>query len=122
GFEDRLGSRYGQVAISHTLRFAASRALEQRNLRYYPCACGDSASRLINALVGPFRVTSPGGIHYSMLNPATELVSGILVTSVHPGGFHVGEGIRAGATGILGEALADVVREYWPWHWRPPFL
>jgi hypothetical protein len=122
GFEDRLGSRYGQVAISHTLRFAASRMFEERNLRYWPCGCGDSSSRLFNALTGPFRVTSLNGIHYSALNPVTEIASGILVTGVSSGGLHVGEGVRNGVTGILGESVVDVVREFWPWHWRPPFL
>ncbi|HXT18220.1 MAG TPA: hypothetical protein VN706_21495 [Gemmatimonadaceae bacterium] len=125
GFEDRVGERYGQVAISHTLRFGASRILDERNLRYWPCSCGDGdtrASRWFNALTGPFRVTSPNGIHLSILNPVTELVSGVLVTSVRPGGFHVGEGLRDGVTGLAGEALADVAREFWPWKWRPPFI
>jgi hypothetical protein len=122
GFEDRLGEGYGQVAISHTLRFGASRLFDERNLRYRPCACGDSSSRLFNALAGPYRVTSSRGIHYSLLNPVTELASGILVTSVEPRGFRVGAGVRNGAIGLAGESLVDVVREFWPWHWRPPFL
>jgi hypothetical protein len=122
GFEDRLGARYGQVAISHTLRYAASGVFDERNLRYWPCGCGDSTSRLLHALAGAYRVTSPRGIHYSLLNPLTELTSGVLVTSVRPGGLHVGEGLRNGATGLIGESLVDVVREYWPWRWRPPFL
>ena len=122
GFEDRAGARYGQVAISHTLRYAASRAFDERNLRYWPCGCGDSTSRLLHALAGAYRVTSPRGIHYSMLNPVTELTSGVLVTGVRPGGLRVAEGLRNGATGLIGESLFDVVREYWPWRWRPPFL
>jgi hypothetical protein len=122
GFEDRLGARYGQVVISHTLRFGASRVFDERNLRYWPCGCGDSSSRLFHALAGPYRVTSPAGIRYSVLNPVTEMVSGALVTSVRPGGLHIGEGVRNGATGLIGESLVDVVREYWPWRWRPPFL
>jgi hypothetical protein len=122
GFEDRAGARYGQVAISHTLRYAASWVFDERNLRYWPCGCGDSTSRLLHALAGAYRVVSPRGIHYSVLNPLTELTSGVLVTSVRPGGLHVREGLRNGATGLIGESLVDVVREYWPWRWRPPFL
>jgi hypothetical protein len=122
GFEDRAGARYGQVVISHTLRSVASRVFDERNLRYWPCGCGDSTSRLLHALAGAYRVTSPRGIHYSVLNPLTELTSGVLVTGVRPGGLHVGEGLRNGATGLVGESLFDVVREYWPWRWRPPFL
>lgn len=122
GFEDRLGSRFGQVAISHTLRFAASRALNERTMRYQPCACGDSLSRWRYALLGPFRVTSPTGVHFSAMNPTAEIASGILVTGVRSSGLSVGEGVRAGVTGIAFESLADVVREFWPWKWRPPFL
>jgi hypothetical protein len=122
GFEERLGVRYGQVAISHTLRFAASRKFDERILRYRPCACGDSASRLWRAITGPYRVTSPEGIHYSVLNPVTELLSGVLATGVRSSGLHVGEGLRGGATGLVAESLIDVAREYWPWRWRPPFF
>lgn len=122
GFEDRAGARYGQVAISHTLRYAASRAFNERNLRYWPCGCGDSTSRLLHALAGAYRVTSPSGIHYSLLNPVTELTSGVLATGLSPRGLRVGDGLRNGATGLVGESLFDVVREYWPWRWRPPYF
>jgi len=122
GFEDRLGSRFGQVAISHTLRFGASRLFDERSVRYQPCACDDSLSRWRYAVLGPLRVSSPNGVHLSALNPVSEIMSGILVTGVRSGGLHVGEGARAGVTGIAFESLADLAREFWPWKWRPPFL
>ncbi len=122
GFEDRLGSRYAQVAISRTLRFGFSRIVDERTIRYRPCRCGDSASRTAYALLSPLRVDSPTGVRLSMLNPATELASGILVTSTRSGGLHVGEGVRNGVTGLAAESLASLGREFWPWQWRPPFL
>jgi hypothetical protein len=122
GFEDRLGTRFAQVAISRTIRFGLSRAVDQRTIRYVPCTCGDTSSRLAYALISPYRVSSPTGIRLSLLNPVSELVSGILVTSVRPGGFRVGEGVRNGITGLAAESVGGLVREYWPWHWRPPFL
>lgn len=122
GFEDRLGSRFGQVAISHTLRFGTSRMFDERTIRYQPCACGDSASRLAYAVLGPLRVNSPTGVHLSALNPTAEITSGVLVTGVRSGGLHVGEGLRAGVSGLAVESLANIVREFWPWKWRPPFL
>jgi hypothetical protein len=122
GFEERLASRYGQVAISHTLRFAASRVFDERTIRYQPCACGDSVSRWRYAVLGPLRVSSPAGVHLSPLNPIAEIVSGVLVTGVRSGGLHVGEGARAGVTGLAVESLGDIIREFWPWRWRPPFL
>jgi hypothetical protein len=122
GFEDRLGSRFGQVAISHTLRFGASRIFDERTIRYQPCACGDSLSRLRYAVLGPLRVNSPTGVHLSPLNPVAEIVSGVLVTGVRSSGLHVGEGVRAGVSGLAFESLGNIVREFWPWRWRPPFL
>lgn len=122
GFEDRLGSRYAQVAISRTLRFGLSRAVDQRSIRYRPCTCGDSGSRVAYALLAPLRVNTPTGIRLSMLNPVTEIASGILVTSARSGGLHVGEGVRNGVTGIAFESVGALVREFWPWRWRPPFL
>jgi hypothetical protein len=122
GFEDRLGSRYAQVSIARTLRFGFSRIVDQRTIRYRPCACGDSASRTAYALLSPLRVNTPTGVRLSILNPVTELASGILVTSARSGGLHIGEGIRNGVTGLAAESLGSLVREFWPWHWRPPFL
>jgi hypothetical protein len=122
GFEDRLGARYGQVAISHTLRFGLSRVFDERTIRYRPCVCGDSASRLAYALISPLRVNTPRGIRLSIMNPVAEITSGILVTAVRPGGFNVADGARNGIIGLAGESATSLVREFWPWHWRPPFL
>jgi hypothetical protein len=122
GFADRLGSRYAQVAISHTIRFGLSRAFEQRTIRYQPCACGDSISRFTYALVSPLRVNTPNGRRLSMMNPLTEIASGILVTAARSDGLHVGDGIRNGITGVAAESATALLREFWPWRWRPPFL
>lgn len=122
GFADRLGTRFAQVAISHTLRFGLSRAFDQRTMRYQPCTCGDSINRFTHALVAPLRVSTPDGPRLSMLNPLTELASGILVTGTRSDGLHVGEGIRNGVTSVAAESVTALLREFWPWHWRPPFL
>jgi hypothetical protein len=122
GFADRLGSRYAQVAISHTLRFGLSRTFEASTFKYRPCACGDTSSRVAYALLAPFRVITPHGIRLSTLNPLTELASGILITPAHSGGLRIGEGLRNGLTGIAAESATSLIREFWPWHWRPPFL
>ncbi|MDB4878349.1 MAG: hypothetical protein JWM41_4795 [Gemmatimonadetes bacterium] len=122
GFGDRLGSRYGQVAISHTLRFGLSRVFDERTIPYRVCACGDSSSRVAYALLSPLRVNTPNGVRLSMMNPIAEITSGILVTTVRSGGLQVADGVRNGIIGLAGESAASLVREFWPWHWRPPFL
>ena len=55
-----------------------------------------------------------------MLTPLSDLTSGVLVTSVHPGGFSVGEGLRSGLTGLAASSLIAAGREFWPFRWRPP--
>ena len=122
GFGDRLGSRFAQVSISHTLRFGLSRAFDERSVTYRPCVCGDTGSRFNYALLSPLRVTSPTGIHLSVMNPISEVASGILVTGVRSSGLHVGEGIRDGVTGLAAESALSMLREFWPWKRRPPFL
>lgn len=122
GFGDRLGSRLGQVAISHTLRFGAARAFEQRTMRYHLCSCTGAGGRALYAIEAPLRVITPNGLRLSPLNPITELVSGVMVTATHPGGFSVGQGLFSGATSIAAESAFAMVREFWPWHWRPPFF
>ena len=122
GFGERLGSRFAQVSISHTLRFGLARAFDERSVRYRPCVCGDTSSRFRYALLSPLRVTSPSGVHLSVMNPISEVASGILVTGVRSSGLHVGEGIRDGLTGLAAESALSMLREFWPWKWRPPFL
>ncbi|MDB4898219.1 MAG: hypothetical protein JWN53_27 [Gemmatimonadetes bacterium] len=122
GFGDRLGSRAGQLAISHTLRFGIARAFDERTVKYQLCACGDSLSRFRYALLSPLRVNTPTGRRLSPMYPITEIVSGILVTTVRSDGLHVRDGILNGLTGVAAESATSLVREFWPWHWRPPFL
>lgn len=122
GFADRLGSRYGQVVISRTLRFGIARAFDERTIRYQPCACGDSTSRFVHALIAPLRVNTPSGTRLSVMYPLTEIASGILVTAARSDGLHVGDGIRNGFVSIGAASATSLVREFWPWHWRPPFL
>jgi hypothetical protein len=122
GFTDRLGSRFAQVAISHTLRFGLSRAFDQRTIRYEPCACGDSISRVAYALIAPMRVNTPNGRRLSVMYPLTEIASGILVTGARSDGLHVGDGVRNGITGVAAESAISLLREFWPWRWRPPML
>ncbi len=122
GFGDRLGSRFAQVSISHTLQFGLSRAFDERIAVYRPCVCGDTSSRFTYALLSPLRVTSPSGVHLSVMNPISEVASGILVTGVRSSGLHVAEGIRDGVTGLAAESALSMLREFWPWKRRPPFL
>jgi hypothetical protein len=85
-------------------------------MRFTPSPCGDSVNRFVYAIESPLRVMTPSGAKLSLLNPVTEMVGGILVTSVHPGGLSVRRGVAAGATGIAGESAWSLVREFWPWH------
>ena len=82
------------MAISHTFRFVLSRAFDQRTISYELCVCGDSISRFRYALLSPLRVNTPTGRRLSMLNPLTEIASGILVTAARSNGLHVGDGIK----------------------------
>lgn len=122
GFADRVSSRFGQTVISHTLRFGFARAFDERPVKYRPCTCGDSLSRFRYALFAPLRVDTPTGRRLSMLYPVTEIASGILVTTMRSDGLHVRDGILNGLTGVAAASAMSLVQEYWPWHWRPPFL
>ena len=122
GFEDRLGSRYAAIAISHTLLFGLSRAFDERRVKYQPCQCGDSLSRFAYALLAPMRVDTPTERRLSLLFPFTEVVSGILVTTTRAEGLKVGDGIKSGLTSLAFDSGLSLVKEYWPWRWRPPLI
>jgi hypothetical protein len=120
GYLDRVSSRSAQIAIAHTIRFGVARALDERATRFSPCTCVGFEPRLAHALILPYRVDSPGGTHLSVLTPLSDLTSGVLVTSVHPGGFSLIDGLRGGLTDLLASSLIAAGREFWPFHWRPP--
>ena len=121
GYEDRLGSTYAQVAISHTLRSSTAWLVDERTDPFKPCVCTDS-SRFRYAIETPFRVITPHGVRLSLYNPLTELVSGILVTPLRGRGIRVGEGVANGVLGIAGESAGALVRQFWPFKWRPGII
>jgi hypothetical protein len=122
GFRDRLDSRLGGEVLSHSISFAFERATHQQPEKYRPCQCDGLEPRLSHAFLAPFRVETPNGQRFSALAPFGVLVSSLVVTSVHPGGFSLSRGLESGAGSVASAALTSVVREFWPWRWRPPGL
>jgi hypothetical protein len=122
GFRDRLDSRLGGEVLGHSIRFAFERVAHEQPEKYRPCQCDGFEPRLSHALLAPLRVETPNGQRLSAMAPLGVLVSSLAVTSVHPGGFSLSRGLESGAGGVASAALTTVVREFWPWRWRPPGL
>ena len=122
GLRDRLDSRLGAEVLAHTIRFGFARVAGEQSGKYRRCVCADFGARLEYALVTPFRVETPTGERLSVITPFGDLTSALVVTSVHPGGFSFSRGLTSGASGLASASLTSVVREFWPWHWRPPGL
>ena len=122
GFRDRLDSRLGGEVLGHTIRFAFERVAHETPEKYHACQCEGVERRLSHALLTPFRVATPNGERLSSVGPLGDLVSGLAVTSVQPGGFSLSRGLESAAGGVASAALTSVVREFWPWHCRPPGL
>lgn len=120
GFEDRLATRAAQQTIATTVLLGLSATFAERPARFTLCSCTGRDARLAHALTTPWRVETPHGTVWSALVPVTEVTSALLVTTVEPRGFSWGEGLRAGATGLLASSALSAVREFWPWHRRPP--
>ena len=122
GFRDRLDSHLSAEVLSHTIRFGVASAAREEIGKYQRCECVGFGARLEHALVTPLRVETPRGEHLSAVTPFGEIASALVVTSVQPGGFSIGRGLHAGASGLASASLTAVAREFWPWHWRPPGL
>lgn len=120
GYHDRLASRLGARAIAQTFVLGVSVFYDERRAYFTTCNCTGRGPRLRHALLTPFRVDTPDGTRLSLVVPASEIAGSLLITSLRPGGFKGGAGLVGGATGLLGSALQSTVREFWPWHWRPP--
>jgi hypothetical protein len=119
GYGDRVSSRLGTAAVAQAVVFGVSNALGERPAHFTLCGCTGTRARITHALLMPMRMDTPRGPHLSLLAPVSELGSSILITSLHPGGFSVRDGLIGGAVGVLGSALGSVGREFWPWHRRP---
>ena len=122
GFRDRLDARLGGEVLGHGIRYAIDRVAEEQSGKYRSCQCEGLEARAAHALFTPFRVETPHGERYSVMTPTGVIISSLAVTSVHPGGFSLSRGLASGAGSIGSTALSSLVREFWPWHWRPPGL
>jgi hypothetical protein len=91
----------------------------ERPAHFTLCDCVGTSARLGHALVMPLLMQTPRGTRLSLLAPASEIVSAILVTSLRPGGLAFGSGLAGGAVGVGASALGAVAREFWPFHRRP---
>jgi hypothetical protein len=119
GYGHRALSRLGTEAIAQSVVFGVSQSLDERPAHFALCKCTGTGARLGHALLHPLRMDTPRGPHVSVLAPASEIGSAILITSLHPGGLSVWDGLVGGAVGVLVSALGSVAREFWPWHRRP---
>jgi len=118
GYVDRFSSSLGAAMMGSTLRFGLSHALDERVGQFEPCGCRGFLSRAGHAAAIPFEAyTKSGGRRFSVLTPASEIGSALLVTSVKPGGFSVRDGVRGGLIGLASMAAVSVVHEFWPWPW-----
>lgn len=119
GYGNRLSSRLGAEAIAQTVVFGVSNVVDERPAHFSLCDCTGTGARFRHALLVPLQMATPQGPHLSVLAPASEIGSGILITSLHPGGFSVRDGLVSGGIGVLVASLGAVAREFWPWHRRP---
>ncbi|HEY2377327.1 MAG TPA: hypothetical protein VGH98_15225 [Gemmatimonadaceae bacterium] len=122
GFRDRLDSRLGGEVLGHSIQFAFERAAHEQPEKFHACQCEGLEPRTLHALLTPLRVETPNGPRLSAIAPFGVVVGALAVTSVHPGGFSLSRGLEGAAGGVASAALTSVVRELWPWHWRPPGL
>jgi hypothetical protein len=119
GYGNRVSSRLGTAAIAQTIVLGVSVLRDERPAHFTLCDCTGTSARLGHALITPLLMDTPQGQHFSLLAPASEIVSAILITSLHPGGLSLTSGLGAGAVGIAATALGAVAREFWPFHRRP---
>ena len=122
GYRDRLDARVGGEVLGRTIRFGFARAAQEQAGTYENCHCDGLEPRVMHALLTPFRVQTPQGVRYSAVTPTGVVVSALIVTSVHTGGFSLSRGLESGVGNITGAALSSLAREFWPWRWRPPGL
>jgi hypothetical protein len=119
GYGKRVSSRLVSDAIAQTIVAGASAIRDERPAHFTVCHCGGTTARVGHALLTPLLMETPRGEHRSLLVPASEIGSAILVTSLHPGGFSLKGGLASGTVGIAVSALGAVAREFWPSRWRP---
>ncbi len=119
GYGNRASLRLGTRAISQAVTLGVAAARDERPADFSRCRCAGTGPRLRHAVLTPYQMNTPNGKHSSLLAPAVELASSILVTSMRPGGFSVRDGLVRGAFSLSLSSAGSVVREFWPWRRRP---
>jgi hypothetical protein len=119
GYGDRLSARLAKGAISQAVTLGVSAMLDERPAHFTLCQCVGTGPRLLHAVLTPWEMSSPGGTHFSIVAPASEIATSILVTGVQPRGMSVTSGLSAAGLSLLVGSLGSAAREFWPWHKRP---
>ena len=114
GFADRLGSRFGIVAVRENAAFTI-RAFDHEDPRYFRVGSGGLVKRTGYALGQTFVArNSRGGNMPAYSVVASGLATPFIAEAWRPERVNAGRELRAGAMGIGAKAISNVFQEFWP--------
>lgn len=115
GFAERFGSRFGELAIAETTRYALASIVHQ-DTKYYRCACAGVFPRLGHALLSSATArTADGHRVVSIPDLVAPYAGGLAATSAwYPDRFGPKDGLRLGTISLGIRAGLNMVREFLP--------
>lgn len=115
GYNRRLASRFGQLAIQNSIELGLGMALRQ-DLGYRRCDCRGVLRRTGHALISNFTAgTRDGGSTFTAVKVASRYAGAVVSTTWYPDRYSAwGDGVRLGTLSVASGTVLNVVREFWP--------
>jgi hypothetical protein len=113
GYGDRYASRFGQIAISQTVRYGTG-ALLHEDVTYHKCQCSGFLPRFSHAFISSYTAkTKSGNTVFSLPNVIGPLAAGqIAVAGWYPSRFDQRQGLRLSVPMLMGAPIRNTVREF----------
>ncbi len=115
GYNRRLASRFGRLAIQNSMELGLGMAL-QSDFRYRRCDCHGFLRRASHALVSNFTArTRNGGRTFFPARIASQYAGAMIATAWYPDRYTArGDGVREGTSSVVASLGVNVLREFWP--------
>jgi hypothetical protein len=113
GYGDRYASRFGQIALSQTVRYGMGSLLRE-DVSYHRCQCQGFLPRMTHVFIGSYTAkTVSGRTVFSVPNLLGPLTAGqIAVAGWYPSRFDQRQGLRLAVPLLTGGPIRNAIREF----------
>ncbi len=115
GYNRRLASQFGRLAVQNSLELSLGAALKQ-DYTYQRCNCRGFLRRTGHAVIANFTARTPdGGNTFTLVRVGSIYAGAMISTAWYPDRYTAtGDGVRFGTVSVASGTLINIAREFWP--------